>query len=120
MCARVSFAPSYRCDWYSNAAGKGREGEKRKGPRTYAGVLGPGGEAVLIGGVLRLEGFDALLVLEEEDGAVAGGEAAVDLALGRGELVGGHDALEHVQRDLPELLVLVAEEEDRLSTQVGG
>lgn len=81
-------------------------------------MLGPGGEAVLVGGVLRLEALDALLVLEEEDGAVAGGEAAVDLALGRGKLVGGHDALEHVQRDLPEFLVLVSEEKHRLQAPV--
>ncbi len=74
----------------------------------------PGGEAVLVGGVLFLEALDALLVLEEKDGAVPSGEAAIDLALGRGELVCGHDGLEHVQRDLPQLLVLVSEEENRL------
>lgn len=80
----------------------------------YASVLGPGGETVLVEGEAGLEVLDAVLVLEEEDGAVAGGEAAVDLALGRGELVGGDDTLEHVQGDLPELLVLVTQEEDSL------
>lgn len=77
-------------------------------------MLGPGREAVLVEGDARLEVFDALLVLEEEDGAVAGGEA-LDLGLGRGELRGGNEALEDLEGDVPQLLVLVAEEEDSLA-----
>lgn len=82
---------------------------------TYGGVLGPLGEAVGVEGKLALEILDDVLVLEEENSAVAGGEA-LDAALGRGELVLGHDALEHVQGDVPELLVLVPKEEDGLHT----
>ena len=80
----------------------------------YVRVLGPDGEVGGVEGVLLLEALDDGLVLEEEDGAVAGGEAAVDLALGRAPLVGGDDGLERVEDDLPELLVLVSEEEDGL------
>ena len=76
-------------------------------------MLGPLGEAVGVEGELALEVLDDVLVLEEEDGAVAAGEA-LDAALGRGELLRGHDALEHVQGDVPQLLALIAKEEDSL------
>ena len=82
--------------------------------------MGPDGEVGGVEGVLLLDALDDGLVLEEEDGAVAGGEAAVDLALGRPPLVGGDDGLERVEDDLPELLVLVPEEEDGLSNERGG
>ena len=82
-------------------------------------MLGPLGEAVGVEGELALEVLDDVLVLEEEDGAVPGGEA-LDAALRRGELVRGHDALEHVQRDVPQFLVLVAEEQHGLQVETKG
>ena len=86
---------------------RGREG-------AYVGVLGPDGEVVRVERELLLEALDDGLVLEVEDGAVAGLEAAVHLALGCAELVCGNDRLQDVEDDVPELLVLVAEKEDNL------
>ncbi len=51
------------------------------------------------------------MVLKEEDGAGAGLEA-VDLALGGGPLLGGDDGLEGLGGEVPELVVLGAEEDD--------
>ena len=76
-------------------------------------MLGPGGEAVLVERELRLEVLDDVLVLEEEDGTVAVREA-LDLPLGRGELLRGDDLLQDVQRDVPKLLVVVTEQENSL------
>ena len=90
----------------------------RKGKDTNRGMLGPLREAVLVERELGLELGDDGLVLEEEDGAVAVREA-VDPALGGSELLGGDDALEDVQGDLPELLVLGAKEKDRLKWKRG-
>ena len=81
-------------------------------------MLGPLREAVLVERELGLELGDDGLVLEEEDGAVAVREA-VDAALSSSELLGGDDALEDVQGDLPELLVLGAKEKDRLKWKRG-
>ena len=67
----------------------------------------------MVDGELGLEGLDDVLVLEEEDGAVAGGEV-LDLRLRRGELLRGHDLAQDVQRDVPELLVLLTEQQDGL------
>ena len=86
---------------------RGREG-------AYVRVLGPDGEIVRVERELLLEALDDGLVLEVEDGAVAGLEAAVHLALGRAELVYGNDRLQDVEDDVPELLVLVAKEENDL------
>ena len=82
-------------------------------------MLRPDGEVVRVERVLLLEALDHGLVLEEEDGAVASGEAAVDLALGRAPLLGGDDGLERVEHDLPELLVLRAKQEHGLSCERG-
>lgn len=76
-------------------------------------MLGPGGEAVLVERELRLEVLDDVLVLEEEDGTVAVREA-LDLPLGRGELLRGDDLLQDVQSDVPKLLVVVTEQENSL------
>ena len=81
-------------------------------------MLGPLGEAVLVERELGLELGDDGLVLEEEDGAVAV-RKTVDPALGGSELLSGDDALEDVQGDLPELLVLGAKEKDRLKWKRG-
>ena len=78
-------------------------------------MLGPGGDAVGVDGDALLEALDRVLVLEEEDGAVAGGEA-LDLRLGHGELLCGDDGLEDVEGDVPELLVLLAVEQDDLQS----
>ena len=80
--------------------------------------MGPDGEVGSVESVLLLEALDDGLVLEEEDGAVAVREA-VDPALGGSELLGGDNALEDVQGDLPELLVLGAKEKDRLKWKRG-
>ena len=76
-------------------------------------MLGPGGEAVLVERELRLEVLDDVLVLEEEDGTVAVREA-LDLPLGRGELLRRDNLLQDVQGDVPELLVVVTEQENSL------
>ena len=76
-------------------------------------MLGPGGEAVLVERELRLEVLDDVLVLEEEDGIVAVREA-LDLPLGRGELLRRDNLLQDVQGDVPELLVVVTEQENSL------
>lgn len=74
-------------------------------------VLGPDGEAVLVEGELLLHAGDDGGVDEEEDGAGGGLEAGV--ALGRGlPAVGGHDLLEHVRGDVPQLVVLGAVEHE--------
>ena len=76
-------------------------------------MLGPGGEAVLVERELRLEVLDDVLVLEEEDGTVAVREA-LDFSLGRGELLRRDNLLQDVQGDVPELLVVVTEQENSL------
>ena len=76
-------------------------------------MLGPGGEAVLVERELRLEVLDDVLVLEEEDGTVAVREA-VDPRLSRGELLRRDDLLQDVHGDVPELLVVVTEQENSL------
>ena len=103
MRARVSAKPR-------DAWGNARRGEGE----TYRGVVGPDGEVVRVERELLLEALDDGLVLEVEDGAVAGLEAAVHLALGCAELVCGNDRLQDVEDDVPELLVLVAKEENDL------
>ena len=76
-------------------------------------MLGPGREAVLVERELGLQVLHVRLVLEEEDGTVAVREA-LDLPLGRGELLRGDDLLQDVQSDVPKLLVVVTEQENSL------
>lgn len=74
-------------------------------------VLGPDREAVLVEGELLLHAADDGGVDEEEDGAGGGLEAGV--ALGRGlPAVGGHDLLEDLRGDVPQLVVLGAVEDE--------
>ncbi len=89
----------------------------RNAKEAYAGMLRPGGEAVLVERELGLEVLHDGLILEEEDGAVTVREA-LDSALGGGELVCRNNLLEDIQGDIPELLVLVSEQEDSLSNAV--
>ena len=77
-------------------------------------MLGPLGEAVLVDWELGLEVLDRDLVLEEENSAVAVREA-LDTRLRRGELLRGDDLTEDVQRDVPELLVLLPKQQYSLS-----
>lgn len=73
--------------------------------------LRPDGEVLLVEREVLLELADGDLVLEEEDGAVAGLEAR-ELLLGGGPLLLGDDGLEDLAGDVPELLVLGLEEHD--------
>ena len=81
---------------------------------TYVRVFGPDGELVVVDGELGLERLDDVLVLEEEHRAMAGGEV-LDLRLRRTELLRGDDLAEDVQRDVPELLVLLPKQQYSLS-----
>jgi len=68
-------------------------------------------ELVGVTGESVLHGLDASLVLEPEDGSV-GGLEAVELLLGGGEGLGPDDGAEGLDRDVPELLVLLSEEDN--------
>ena len=81
---------------------------ERQGKHTY---LRPDGEVVLVEREVLLELADRGLVLEEEDGAVAGLEAR-ELLVGGGPLLLGDDRLEDLAGNVPELLVLSLEEHD--------
>lgn len=72
---------------------------------------GPGREAVGVDGELGLEGLGGVGVLVEEDGAGAALEEG-ELVGGGLELVLGDNGLEGLGGDVPELLVLGAEEDD--------
>lgn len=70
-----------------------------------------GGELVGVGGPLGLEGGDGVHVVEEEDGA-GGGTEHGHLVTGGLPVLGGDDGAEDVGGQVPQLLVLLAEEDD--------
>ena len=76
------------------------------------GVLGPDGEVVLGEGVLVLQLARVLRVLEVEDGAVGVAEAVEALLRVAVELFGWGHGPDDFDDGVPELVVLVLEEED--------
>lgn len=76
-----------------------------------AGLLRPHREVVGVEGELLLKLAHYRLVFEEQYGAGTGGEG-IELGFGGGESVGGNDLLQLVLGDVPELLVLGAEQDD--------
>lgn len=92
--------------------GSGGGGIGEGGTYQHAGRLPrPRREAVRVDGELLLHSLDDVRVLKHHDRARRGAEHAHLLARGL-ELFGGHDGLEGVGGDVPQLLVVGAEEED--------